>query len=265
MLNLNEIITRIDAAKAELNATQALHNLQDFELRILRDHLDTIRTAVSTEIGRKAAVSNGSGDAYKVFLRIIKGIEGTRPCLKGAFYTNRDHYLSVCDGSHAIRMFRDDFNPPMVPEGETPIDLDKIYKGIDTMMDTMERIELPSVQTLKAYSKMETAARRAKYAKKYDPYWTPRYAIQHDAETGNCVRCFDTKLLIDVLEAIPDAAAYARKTDGKSTMLYLRGTDGDAIVLPVILKSPDDFIDAVKKSEALMNGSYFTEPMRSAV
>lgn len=260
MLNLNEIIENIDAAKTELSSIQDLNKLQDFELRILREHLEKIRVAVSAEIGRKAAVASGTGNAYKVFLRIIKGIDN-RPALKGAFYTKQDHFLSVCDGFHAIRMFRDDFNPPMVPENLEPIDLDKVYNGIDKTVDTRKRIPLPSLQELRAFAKMETAARRAIVPKKYDT-WIPRYAIKHDSESFGCViRCYDVKLLLDILEAIPDAYAYAAASDGPYSLLYFRGTDGDAILLPLRMTDEEKREDLIK-SEALLGGSYFTSSAR---
>ena len=257
MLNLNELLRNVEEAKVQLAKLMESYEIQYWQIRNLSDPLDSIRDAVAAEIGRKAAVNNGIGNAYKVFLRIIKGIGNNRPAQKGAFYTKQDHFLSVCDGYHAIRMFRDDFNPPMVPENLKPIDLDQIYKGIDKTMDTRQCIPLPSAQELRAFAKMETAARRAVVSKRYDT-WVPRFAIQHNTEFGsNMIRCFNANLLCDIMEAIPDAKAYAAATDGPHGLLYCRGTDGDAVLLPISMDDEEKRKD-LAKSEALMDGSYFT-------
>lgn len=253
MLNLSQIITNIGSAEKEITAIQDLYKLQDYELRVLRSCLDSIRSSVSAEIGRKAAVSSGGGDAFKVFCRIIRNVDEKRPALQGAFYTSREHFLAVCDGYHAIRLFNSTINPPMLAEGLTPINLDPLFDSAISAAVDPQRIELPTAKELKAYVKMETAKRRATVSKKYDRDWAPLYAVS----VGPTIRAFNAAYLIDVLEAIPDAAVYASENPKHYDAIYLKGTDGDAIVLPVRLYDSDlEYLLA--KSEALQNGTYFT-------
>lgn len=258
MLNLSQIITTIGSAEKEIASIQDLYKLQDFELRVLRSCLDSIRSSVSTEIGRKAAVSSGGGDAFKVFCRIIRNVPENRPAIHGAFHTLREHFLSVCDGYHAIRLFNNTITPPMLAENLTPINLDTLFDSAISAAGP-QRVELPTAKELKAYVKIETAKRRANVSKKYDRDWAPLYAVS----VGSTIRAFNAAYLIDVLEAIPDAAVYASENPKHYDAIYMKGTDGDALVLPVRLYDSDlEYLLA--KSEALMNGTYFTFNQQTA-
>lgn len=261
MLNLNELLRNAEDANAALAALMKSFEISPWQARSLMENLEAIRNAVSAEIGRKAAVASGTGNAYKAFCRIIKNIEDNRPALKGAFYSARDHFLSVCDGYHAIRMFRDDFAPPMLPEQFTPMDLDKIYGDLDTRYETMDKIPLPSLQELRAFKKIETTEHRALYKNsKYDR-WVPVYAIMK----GDTPHFFNVDLLIDVLECIPDACAYGTAEDSNVRLTYCRGTDGDAVILPIRVLDADKIDEYVRKSAALLDGSFFAGACRKGV
>ena len=155
--------------------------------------------------------------------RIVKSAKATkRDGISGVFVNidkdSTEHWC-VCDGCVGVR-----FNEPMpLEEVDTskcePFDMSQICR----MPDHAKELDLPSLAEVKVYAKTNRVNGDRKGSTKPKP-------MKIDAEIGLWV---NPKLLINIMECLPDAKAWATTRTG---VIYFKADNGDGVLLPVIYR-----------------------------
>ena len=152
--------------------------------------------------------------------RIVKSAKATKRDAISGVFTNIDkdgtEHWCVCDGCVGIR-----FNEPMpLEEADTskcaPFDMSQICR----MPDNAKELDLPSLAEVKVYAKTNMVTGDRKGSTKPKP-------MKIDAEIGLWV---NPKLLINIMECLPDAKAWATTRLG---MIYFKADNGDGVLMPV--------------------------------
>ncbi len=172
---------------------------------------------IKDDVRAEAAKSSGKADVLKAMKSVIKSAEKTashNPMFHGAFY--EDGKQCVCDGYRAIRV-------------DNPVDIHIAEQGDRSFITKTfrevakaEELALPSVADLKAYIKINTAAKKA----------TSRNVNPLEYDFGEGLPAVNAQYLLDMLTAMPDATAY---WDAKNTnsIIYFKAEGVDGILCPV--------------------------------
>lgn len=152
--------------------------------------------------------------------RIVKSAKATTRGNIFGMFANIDkddtEHWCVCDGYVGVR-----FNEPMpLEEVDTskcePLDMSQICR----MPDNAKELDLPSLAEVKVYAKMNRVNGDRKGSTKPKP-------MKIDAEIGLWV---NPELLINIMECLPDAKAWARTRIG---VIYSKADNGDGVLMPV--------------------------------
>lgn len=168
---------------------------------------------------QKAAGKSGKS-IVSAAKRIIKSAKATKRDAISGVFTNIDkdgtEHWCVCDSHVGVR-----FNEPIpLEEVDTskcrPFDMSQICR----MPDNAKELDLPSLAEVKVYAKTNRAAGYRKGSTKPKP-------MKIDAEIGLWV---NPELLIDLMECLPDARAWATTRKGA---IYFKADNGDGVLMPV--------------------------------
>lgn len=152
--------------------------------------------------------------------RIIKSAKATKRDVISGVFTNIDkdgtEHWCVCDGHVGVR-----FNEPMpLEEADTskcrPFDMSQICR----IPDNAKNLNLPSLAEVKVYAKTNRTAGNRKGSSKPKP-------MKIDTEIGLWV---NPELLINIMECLPDAKAWATTRKGA---IYFKADNGDGVLMPV--------------------------------
>ena len=150
---------------------------------------------------------------------IIKSASATgRRGLAGAWIDAAGRQC-VCDGFRAVRLARPVAGLPET-DAAAAIDLDKVYPGDDFAGYTA--VTLPAADALKTFL---AAVRRGEISGDNPTAWP----LGVD-DAGRVLPAVNAAYLLDIVRALPGAAAYAR--DAVSA-LYFSSDAGDALLLPL--------------------------------
>ena len=146
--------------------------------------------------------------------RIVKSAKVTKRDAISGMFINIDkdgtEHWCVCDSYVGVR-----FSAPMPleevdPSKCRPFDMSQICR----MPDNAKELGLPSLAEVKVYSKTNRTAGKPK-------------PMKIDAEIGLWV---NPKLLINIMECLPDARAWATTRKGA---IYFKADNGDGVLMPV--------------------------------
>ena len=152
--------------------------------------------------------------------RIIKSAKATKRDYISGMFANIDkdgtEHWCVCDGCSGVR-----FNESMpLEEANTskcdPFDMSQICR----MPDNAKELDLPSLAEVKVYAKTNRVNGDRKGSTKPKP-------MKIDAEIGLWV---NPELLINIMECLPDAKAWATNRRGA---IYFKADNGDGVLMPV--------------------------------
>jgi len=152
--------------------------------------------------------------------RIVKSAKATKRDGISGVFANIDKdgtkHWCVCDCCVGVR-----FNEPIpLEEADTskcaPFDMSQVC----CMPDNAKELDLPSLAEVKVYAKTNMVTGDRKGNTKPKP-------MKIDAEIGLWV---NPKLLINIMECLPDAKAWATTRIG---VIYFKADNGDGVLMPV--------------------------------
>ena len=152
--------------------------------------------------------------------RIVKSAKATKRDSISGVFANIDKdgtkHWCVCDSYVGVR-----FNEPIpIEEADTskcaPFDMSQICR----MPDNAKELDLPSLAEVKVYAKTN----RVNVDSKDISYPKP---MKIDDDIGLWV---NPELLINIMECLPDAKAWARTRIGT---IYFKADNGDGVLMPV--------------------------------
>ena len=159
--------------------------------------------------------------------RIVKSAKATNLDSIHGVFANIDkdgtEHWCVCDGCVGVR-----FNEPMpLEEVDTskcaPFDMSQVCR----MPDNAKELGLPSLAEVKVYAKTNRVNGDRKGKSKPKP-------MKIDAEIGLWV---NPELLINIMECLPDAKAFATTRIG---VIYFKADNGDGVLMPVNHREDDE-------------------------
>lgn len=237
-MNIESIYTTAEAlhATAEniikaLNADEAAEKLRAprevWKIYNIWEELAKLRDDAAEEMRRESARQSKRATVYAAAMRILKDANASpREILHGA-NRSADGYIDICDGCRLLRL--NAANAPDLPERPATlppfIDAANLYKA--NARDHSDPVKLPDPAELRAHIKTEKARKKA--AKdKTPPIWNVT------TERG-AVIWFNACYLLDMLEALPRAKAYAadRLSLAPSSCITLEAANGRGVLLPV--------------------------------
>ena len=151
--------------------------------------------------------------------RIVKSAKATKRDNISGVFANIDNdgteHWCVCDGYVGVR-----FNEPMpIEEADTskwkPFDMSQIC----CMPDNAKELDLPSLAEVKLCAKTNRVTGDRKGRTKTRP-------MKIDADIGLWV---NPALLINIMECLPDAKAWATTRTG---LIYFKADNGDGVLMP---------------------------------
>ena len=206
--DLDTWLKRVD--NESITASNVISYMNDLTLINV---LVSLRQDIREQANKKA----GKGNINKAMQAVIKGVPEYRPNLKGYFMSGENNdILTVCDGFRIIRSF-------------VPLDVGELVKGVDvnSIMDaakneSIEALELPTLNELKAFIKLKKAEQNTRKAKD----------VIYDF--GENLPAVNAGYLLDILTAFPEAKAYKKAGDiGTVSAIYFVADNGDAVLLPI--------------------------------
>lgn len=168
---------------------------------------------------QKAAGKSGKS-IVSAAKRIVKSAKATKRDNISGMFANIDkdgtEHWCVCDGCVGVR-----FNESMpLEEADTskcePFDMSQICR----MPDNAKELDLTSLAEVKVYAKTNRVNGDRKGSTKPKP-------MKIDAEIGLWV---NPELLINIMECLPDAKAWATTRKG---VIYFKADNGDGVLMPV--------------------------------
>lgn len=188
------------------------------------DAAATLRDEAAEEVRREAAKQSGRATVYAAVKRMLKAADASpRDALHGA-HRSADGYINICDGFRLLRLNAETAPElPERPEGLPPyIDAARILPRDFTQTD---RVHLPDPAELRAHIKTEKARKKA--ARDKTP---PLYSVTTDA---GAVIYFNAAFILDMMEALPMAEAYAAKDRASLSGVIFEAESGRGYLLPV--------------------------------
>ena len=186
---------------------------------------ERLRDEAAEEMRREANKASGRASVAAAALRILKDANAQpREGIQGA-NRSADGFIDICDGFRLLRLNAS--TAPELPERPatlTPyIDAARIYNL--NARDHSDRVHLPDLGDLRAYIKTEKARKKA--AKDKTP---PICNVKTDA---GAVIWFDACYLLDQLESLPSAKAYAADSRAEKSAVIFTADNGRGLLLPV--------------------------------
>lgn len=211
-----------DETAQKLNAPREVWQIYN-----IWESLEKLRDEAAEEIRREASKHSGRATVYAAALRMLKAAnEQPREALRGA-RPSADGFIDICDGFRLLRL--DASTAPTLPENPANlpeyIDAARLYN--ETARGSSDPVQLPDPAELRAYIKTEKARKKA--IKDKTP---PLYTLTTDA---GALIYFNADFLLDMLEALPRAKAYAadRRDRAQYSAITFCADNGRGLLLPV--------------------------------
>ena len=179
--------------------------------------LVSLRDEMEQELRHEVASSRGVGNAAKTIASILKAADKNGRRALAYPWIDGKNRQCICDGYTAFRLTEHLPLPERPDNVGDGIDLDKLCPK-DT--SGMKELALPTIAEVKT----EIAVQRSKYEGKSSSF-TPYWDFGPEAPTVNA------QFLLNVLTVIKDATKALWNT--MLTPLYIAGSNGDALLLPI--------------------------------
>lgn len=175
-------------------------------------------------IAQETAKASGKGKIREIMMRIIRNADESRPQFKGA-YTDTDGSITVTDSYIMVHtMEKVDLPPAPIAEGERWFDYKKIIP--DTF--DMREVQIPSIQELKTYIKLNRKNKDVCHVHGSAVV----YFITNDK--GQIIQIQDAKRLLNALEAVGDnAKAYVSWSYAATRPIRIEAGDTTVVSCPV--------------------------------
>lgn len=179
----------------------------------IRKPLEDLRADLEAQLRAETARTAGTAGITRTVTRILNGMKKEpREALRYAWIDKNDRQC-ICTGYIAFR-FTKHLPLPPAPNGLTPIDLNAIFPA---NTDNHHRITTPAIADVKMCI---ANAKAAKCTALFD--------------LGDNEPNVDAKLLLDVLNAMPDCEMYTLNSSKRAiSPIYIRNANGDGVLLPV--------------------------------
>lgn len=202
-------------------------NLKNSSIYFGTNDLFDVMIELKEEIAKNIAESKGNGGLRKAMMNVLKRNDDSRPQLKKAYV--EDGYTMVCDSYVLIRTNREVDIPKH--------DKDAVWLNWKALMpnaNEMQEVQIPNLKQMKEFVKLN--AKNERYNTKVYGKNVTFYDII-SSDTGEILTRINTKLLLDVLEAL-DGTTYrvyiGNGSRSRTSAVFFENTDGEsALICPM--------------------------------